>query len=439
VLVGLFGVLGMCGAGACALAWPGAARAARLVAGGPDVLGVPLAGNGTAAMVLPVSPVSGTSGEAADPLDLALRGQDLLAAGDAAGAVAALERAVALDARSDFAWGLLGRAALATGDRTRAVAALRVALNLNPDDAYARMLLEYARQLPPVPGAAGAARPSPSALPDDLERTAQEEERRRAAELAEAARGGAHGFRLRRVVLDPGHGGVDPGAVGPSGLREKDVVLDTALRAARVLAAIAPELKVFLTRTDDRYVSLAARTALANRFGADLFVSLHANAAERAGAAGLETYWCSETASSKAAARVAAFENAVRRYDAQASGKTGGGKTGGGETAAGASGSLSLDVEGILFRFERERYWRAGGAAARAMRAGLVRALGLEDRGAHAADFYVLRAARMPAVLVEAGFISNPAEERMLASDAGRARVAAGLAASVAGLAREGV
>jgi len=124
----------------------------------------------------------------------------------------------------------------------------------------------------------------------------------------------SHGHRvIERVVLDPGHGGSDPGAIGPSGVREKDVTLDIARKIAPLLAKDG--VSVVLTREDDRFVPLEDRTARANAFGADLFVSIHCNAAENRGRHGVETYVL-DTTKDDIASRVAARENAMLMGDA---------------------------------------------------------------------------------------------------------------------------
>src|SRR5690606_1917179 len=112
--------------------------------------------------------------------------------------------------------------------------------------------------------------------------------------------------KVSRVVIDPGHGGNDPGALGPTGLREKDVTLAIAHKVAPILARIG--IEVALTRDDDRYVTLEERTARANAYGADLFVSIHCNAAENKTRRGIESYVL-DTTTSDMAGRVAAREN----------------------------------------------------------------------------------------------------------------------------------
>lgn len=345
--------------------------------------------------------------------ELGIRAQELLAQGNVTGAGALLERAVTRDARNEWLWGLLGRARHGAGDAAGALEAFRNAVRLNPEDTYSRMMIDMISQRPV------ARVETPDVPKTALESRAEQEEREAFARLTDSR---GLGYRIRRVVLDAGHGGFDPGAVGQAGLKEKDVNLDLAMRTAETLAGRAPHLKVFLTRNDDYYLPLSARTATANQYRADLFVSFHVNANEDRSASGCETYFCSETASSKEAARLAQYENSVRKYDTGADAEKG-----------------WLDLEDILFRFERRRYWQAGGKAARGFQDVFARGLPLRDRGVHSANFFVLRKARMPSVLLETGFISNGAEERLLAQAPQRKAIADAVAASIAVLAGTGV
>ena len=117
------------------------------------------------------------------------------------------------------------------------------------------------------------------------------------------------GLEARRVIIDPGHGGHDPGATGRDGLREKDLVLDISRRVAKFLEA-EDSYEVILTRNTDVFIPLEERTAIANSKGADLFISIHANSSRNRRARGLETYYLN-LATSPEAERTAARENAV--------------------------------------------------------------------------------------------------------------------------------
>ena len=195
--------------------------------------------------------------------------------------------------------------------------------------------------------------------------------------------------QVRRVVLDPGHGGHDPGASGPSGLREKDVTLDIAHRAAPL---IARELGIstLLTRDGDDYVALDERTARANAFQADLFVSIHCNASEDGAGRGVMTFVLDDSRDA-ASARLAAREN-----DASV------------EAAAELAGALSR-AEGNPSAGRSNHFAEL---LQRSAIASLSPSYGdIPNSGIKRAGFYVLAGARMPAVLFEASFISNPVGE----------------------------
>jgi N-acetylmuramoyl-L-alanine amidase len=213
-------------------------------------------------------------------------------------------------------------------------------------------------------------------------------------DIARNPPGASDARALVRVVLDPGHGGKDTGAVGPTGVREKDVTLDVAHRVAPVLASQG--LQVVLTRDDDRFVSLEERTARANAFGADLFVSIHCNASETKARRGVETYVL-DTTRDEIAARVAARENA---------------------TTQAASAELAALLGSLRMASDAKRSMRFGQllqrASTTALRARFADAL---DGGVHTAGFYVLVGARMPSVLFETSYISNPVEETRLGSE----------------------
>ncbi|MBV9949604.1 MAG: N-acetylmuramoyl-L-alanine amidase [Myxococcales bacterium] len=198
---------------------------------------------------------------------------------------------------------------------------------------------------------------------------------------------------VSRLVLDPGHGGSDHGARDPGGLEEKDVVLDIARRVAPVFAGQG--IDVVLTRDDDQYVSLEERTALANNSGADLFVSIHCNASESHAPRGVEMYVL-DVARDEIATRVAAREN----DNAGAVGGEVGSILGGLRVADGARRSRRL----------AQLMLRAATTAVKARYGDVV------NGGVHTAGFYVLVGARMPAVLFETSYISNPVEGRRLAT-----------------------
>jgi N-acetylmuramoyl-L-alanine amidase len=203
----------------------------------------------------------------------------------------------------------------------------------------------------------------------------------------------AAGRAVNRIVIDPGHGGNDPGAQGASGLKEKDVTLAVAHKLAPLLARQGVE--VALTRDDDRYVTLEERTARANAFGADLFVSIHCNAAENRTRHGVETYVL-DTTTSDMAGRVAARENA---------------------TSTAASNEVAQLLASMRLADQSTRSTRFAELLQRAGVASLgTQYSEVSDGGVHRAAFYVLVGARMPAVLFETSYISNALEEQRLGS-----------------------
>lgn len=331
-------------------------------------------------------------------MDLCIAGQDAIASGDFAHAVPLLSKAVAMEPGNDWCWGLLGRAYNGLGKAPEAVASFRRAADLNPEDTYSRMMLERLTQRPV------ARLQKPEKPKTDLERAAEEEERLMARKLSA---GEGLDYQVRRVVIDAGHGGFDPGAVGKGGLKEKDVALDIALALEKILDR-ERKITSHLTRTGDYYMALSDRTACANQFRADLFISIHINAAENRAAKGSETYFCSRTASSKEAQRVAAFENTVVKYDDPAASQPG----------------YNIDLEGMLLALEQEIYWKRSGDFAKKFQERSREALPFKNRGVNSANFFVLRRAKMPAILLEAGFISNPENEAWLAKPDFRHKIA---------------
>jgi len=211
----------------------------------------------------------------------------------------------------------------------------------------------------------------------------------------------------RIVVIDPGHGGIETGATGPGGMVEKDVTLDLARRLKRALERDR-RLEVVLTRDEDRLVGLDERTAIANHNRADLFLSIHMNAASRATAHGAETYFLSADATDDAARTLAALENrgAERGDDVVV-------------TVDGEQRNLQL----VLWDLAQNQYLAESSALAESMQRHLNELTGTRDRGVRQAPFRVLMGATMPAVLVEVGFVTNPEEETKFRTDAYREQV----------------
>ncbi|MBI5971361.1 MAG: N-acetylmuramoyl-L-alanine amidase [Deltaproteobacteria bacterium] len=209
------------------------------------------------------------------------------------------------------------------------------------------------------------------------------------------------------VVLDPGHGGPDAGAVGPGGTLEKDLVLSVAKKAGETLQK-TPGIKVLFTRTDDTFVTLAGRTVFANDNKADVFVSIHANAAKRKAAVGVETFFLSLDATDDEARLTAAYENA-------------------GVSMSFKYGEDNDEVREILVDLENNVAHHLSAMLAETIQSKVFEAAGKENRGVKQAPFVVLYGAAMPAVLVEIGFVSNKAEEKRLASVKEQERIAASI------------
>ncbi len=319
--------------------------------------------------------------------DYALKGQDLIQQKKFAEAIVVLQKAVNADPQNDWAYGLLARAYLGHDKKTESVAAFREAVRINPNDSYSRMMIEKITQKP-IPRLKIKQRPL-----TPLEKNARQEEAMMLNKL-KAEKG--LGYNVKRVVIDAGHGGFDSGAVGKNGLKEKDVTLDLALKLHERLKA-GGRIKSFLTRTGDYYIPLSARTVTANQHHCDLFISIHINANKNRTAHGSETYFCSEKASSAEAEKVAALENSVLKFDDPYKQKPG-----------------YIDIEEILFKFEQKLYWSESGKFAHSFQQRFKKNLPFRSRGVHSANFYVLRRAKMPSILLEAGFISNIDEETML-------------------------
>jgi N-acetylmuramoyl-L-alanine amidase len=217
-----------------------------------------------------------------------------------------------------------------------------------------------------------------------------------------------------RVVLDPGHGGSVGGAVGADGTAEKAIALDLAFRLKSLLEQDG-RIQVTLTREKDRYLPLAERVQVANRVRPDLFVSIHANSmptpARRARNEGVETFFLSANASGEEARRLADRENAEL------------------PSAPRSRGSNPLAF--ILSDLARSEAHADSSRAAYALQKSLIAATGAVDRGVQQAPFFVLSGVEAPAVLVEVGFISHPAESRRLAEPLYRENLAQALARGI--------
>ena len=219
--------------------------------------------------------------------------------------------------------------------------------------------------------------------------------------------------RPRLVMLDPGHGGNDPGAIGTRGTFEKEVTLDIAHEVARILADRS-NVAVKLTRRDDRFLALDERVALTREAGADLFVSIHADSAPNADARGLSAYILSEKASDSFASRLAQQENQADRFGKPES--LGGGRI----------------VKDILLDLTARHTRHASLAARQLLVEGAGKELRLLENPMRSANFAVLKAPDVPSVLVETGFLSNPRDEEILRDATARRVVSRVLAREIA-------
>ena len=212
------------------------------------------------------------------------------------------------------------------------------------------------------------------------------------------------------VLIDAGHGGRDPGAPGVSGtIRESALALAMARELADLLEARG-RVRVALTREDDRYLTLEQRAAIARRLQAGLFISIHMDSAPNPLAHGATVYSLSDVASSAEAANFAAAENAA-----------------GGALSSDADGSVRALLADVALREQMES---SAGLATRMLRRAAGR-VALRPRAHQFAAFHVLRRAETPAVLVEAGYISNADDEAMLMTKQGRAPLVLVLAQAV--------
>jgi len=216
---------------------------------------------------------------------------------------------------------------------------------------------------------------------------------------------------VKTIVIDPGHGGKDPGAVARDGTKEKDIVLDIALRLYKLFRK-NPAFNAILTRKTDIFLPLATRTLIANRAGADLFISIHVNASYRKTTRGFEVYFLSDTASDDEAQTVANTENAVIEMEEKQ--------------------VYRSDVNSILWSMKLNEYMNESAECC----AFISRNMGNffhKNRGIKQAGFYVLKGARMPSILIEAGFITNKKDRKTLKKGRNRQVIAEKIYHSVTG------
>jgi N-acetylmuramoyl-L-alanine amidase len=220
----------------------------------------------------------------------------------------------------------------------------------------------------------------------------------------------ALGLKIGRIVIDAGHGGHDSGTLGADGIEEKDVVLDVALRLGKLLHDRLGS-EIIYTRSDDTFIPLETRTAIANKAQADLFLSIHANSSPDASARGVETYYLNFT-SSPDALETAARENAVADQSIH---------------------QLSDLVKKIALKDKIEESREFAGDVQQGLYGGLQKGnAGLKDRGVKKAPFVVLIGANMPSILAEISFVTNQKDARQLQEPEYRERVAESLYKGVA-------
>ena len=214
------------------------------------------------------------------------------------------------------------------------------------------------------------------------------------------------------VVIDPGHGGVDPGAIGPSGIREKDVTLRVA-KAIRDTLLASGRVRVALTRDDDRYLVLRERFGIARRLHANLFISVHCDSVGQGDATGASVYTLSEVASDKEAARLAARENKA-------------------DIISGVNlGNAPADVSSILIDLTQRETMNSSAEFARLLGREAKPLMPLRANFHRMASLMVLKAPDMPSILFETGYISNPSDAAFLDSADGRHRIAESVANAV--------
>ena len=370
------------------------------------------------------APFTGRPAYGEDAHELCVKAQKLIAQDDCKRAVKILKEVLEDDARNERAWSLLGRAYLKLERPSDALFAYRRVLRLNPDDTLARMRADRLTMRPfsasdTAVKEKGAGRSDRIAPPRRKRNTSPSSLERKAAKELEARAAGEKPPKRRwTLVIDPGHGGSDAGCAGIlSGLYEKDAVLDIALELANAVRAARGDVDIFLTRMGDFNVSLEERAVSAALRRPDLFLSLQASCVAKKNMSGLRVYSFGPAASGSKGAEVAGNENAVlgrRRRDLAGRRFEYPGRLLAAETAA-AVGEQSA-------------------ALAKALFAALPKDMPLAAGGVDQGPFNLLSAAECPAVLVEAGFLSDEDDDKVLSDPARRADIAKGLAKAVLAL-----
>lgn len=218
------------------------------------------------------------------------------------------------------------------------------------------------------------------------------------------------GYKISKVVIDAGHGGKDPGAIGKSGTREKDITLDIARRLKTVLESKG--VKIVMTRSSDKFIPLKDRASIANKTNADLFISIHVNANNSRQPYGFETYYFSQ-ASDNVSRALEVSENTYYLEDD-------------------TTNNPSKNLKAILGDMIYTENVAASKEVAKHVCDNTCSIIGVKNRGIKSARFAVLRNTNIPAILVEVGFISNAKEEKYLKNSFYRQQIAEGLASSIA-------
>lgn len=209
-----------------------------------------------------------------------------------------------------------------------------------------------------------------------------------------------------RIVIDPGHGGDDPGAIGKRGLKEKDITLAVSKRMKALIEKRIPGTRVFMTRDHDKTLTLPSRTDFANRMQADLFISVHVNASLNRETQGIETYYLNIT-HDRYALRLAARENAMSESE---------------------TSNLEYILADLAMKSSVSDSVRLGRVVQDSLCGSLLEQWDdIKNLGLKQAMFYVLMGAKMPAILVETSFISNKTDEKRLKDDAYQHAVAEGI------------
>jgi len=208
---------------------------------------------------------------------------------------------------------------------------------------------------------------------------------------------------LKTIIIDAGHGGKDPGAIGPTGLKEKSMTLDIAQRLKKLLKDSYKNISIVMVRDEDKYVSLKERTQLANKYPNAIFISIHCNASHNKESKGMETYFLS-TAKTDWERAVEARENSSLTFDLPENEKKG------------------LDF--ILWDLAQNEFLSESSLLAEKIQTEYEVKSNVSSRGLKQAGFFVLKGNYMPAVLVETAFISNKSEEKKLKEQSFRQEIA---------------